>query len=152
MFQIRKKTMTYPIKKFFTKEELQELETIAMEAREREECEIKERERKEDVCKERMYYYSSSTKTYEEKEVEKAQRGFVRVKSKGVNDIRFITDDGSIINLPILKATWNIETDEIPTITVVFAAEVDLDGCDIRVMKGKKTVPIEEFINQKKGD
>ena len=88
--------------------------------------------------------------------IEKAEEGFVKVKSKGPNDIRLITDDGSIINLPIHSATWEMVPNEIPILTLKLPADIDADGCIMKAIKGKKTVSIEDFINKaeeiKEGD
>ena len=82
--------------------------------------------------------------------IEKASRGYVKVKSKGINDIRLITDDGSIINLPIIEAKWELIINEIPRLTLVLPAEIEADGCKIK--KEKTTIPIQEFISKSKSE
>ena len=145
--------MTYhtDIKKTYSTKEIKDALNRELERSERK---TKERTAKYDK-KDIVYSWSEITTKTEPNpklkmpKIEKAQSGYVKVKSKGVNDLRFITDDGSIIQLPIISATWNIEMGETPTITVVLAAEVDLDGCNIKMTKGKKTVPITDFIERK---
>jgi hypothetical protein len=84
------------------------------------------------------------------RKIEKASPGSIRVKSRGPEDFRLITDDGSIIDLPVVSAMWEIECGKIPTVTLVLEAEIDANGCEVKINTGRKTIPIEEFLKQRK--
>lgn len=104
---------------------------------------------REKVKKSRIPYYKNRAYTYTETMYSvKARKGFVRVISNGEKDITIVTDQGKELQLPIIRAKWELEPNELPKIIIELPAEVDLDGVEIKATKNKKSIPIEEFMNE----